>query len=509
MTALGAAACGSKVGSLSITVERSWRGDQEPLVNVARTVRLRAEGANFEIDSPEFPEQGRAGSLDEVPLDQELHVTLEGCDPSEKVTSRGRSGPLVLHEGERNIGLYVGRVKNSDSLQQDAGTFSNTPNDMCRGRAFHTATLLPDGSVLLSGGSSNGWWPESSAHAPNALRSTEWIDGNALTFDADPDRCAATATRCDGEDGKPPRCVSPSANLPGCMICPRVGHSATLLPTGVIIGGGYNGTALNDTVETYQSDQRSFLLGPHMTPRAWHEAALYQQDVVFVGGQDAVGMPVAASEVYDQGSVRSFLSLAPPRRAFTLTDLADGGLFAAGGFVALERGASSAEEVTSSTATLRSGAPGWTAGPTLATARSYHTATRLADGTVLLLGGLSGSGQPLSSMERFDPLTRTLTTPSASLNAARWAHTATMLRDGRILVVGGMADRATGTPLASVEIVEVRDQTAGGIVVRSLGNLLREARAGHSATLLQSGWVLVAGGVSGATALDTAEVFVY
>lgn len=136
-------------------------------------------------------------------------------------------------------------------------------------------------------------------------------------------------------------------------------------------------------------------------------------------------------------------------------------------------------------------------------ARSNHTATRLADGTVLVTGGLGTGYAALGTSERFDPAASTFAS-AASLSTPRFDHTATMLpRDGRVLVIGGSTS-ISGPATASVEVYNP-------IVDRfnSIGDLTLP-RARHAAIAYvdaKSGWqcVLVAGG-DGAAA-KTAEVF--
>ena len=70
----------------------------------------------------------------------------------------------------------------------------------------------------------------------------------------------------------------------------------------------------------------------------------------------------------------------------------------------------------------------------MATARNFHTATLLNDGTVLVAGG--GNFQPIALAERFDPASESFT-GTGSLVTARSEHTATLLNDGRVLVTGG------------------------------------------------------------------------
>jgi N-acetylneuraminic acid mutarotase len=81
----------------------------------------------------------------------------------------------------------------------------------------------------------------------------------------------------------------------------------------------------------------------------------------------------------------------------------------------------------------------WTATVDMHDPRSGHTATLLADGRALVVGGWNGEGPKASvSAELFDPATGSWT-GTGSLNAPRASHTATRLTDGRILVAGGVA----------------------------------------------------------------------
>jgi hypothetical protein len=134
---------------------------------------------------------------------------------------------------------------------------------------------------------------------------------------------------------------------------------------------------------------------------------------------------------------------------------------------------------------------------TLRTARSVHTATALATGEVLVVGGMTAGGGSLGRVELFDPVQAT-TAEVASLATPRAGHTATRLADGRVLVAGGY----NGDYLASVEIYDPatkRFLAAGS---------LREGRSGHTATLLPDGRLLLAGGVgAGWTFLRTAELY--
>ncbi|WP_279637090.1 Kelch repeat-containing protein, partial [Corallococcus praedator] len=130
--------------------------------------------------------------------------------------------------------------------------------------------------------------------------------------------------------------------------------------------------------------------------------------------------------------------------------------------------------------------PTWTQVSAMSRGRAGATATLLASGKVLVAGGREGASgtASLATVELYDPETG-LWAATGSLAAARTLHTATLLPSGKVLVAGG----ANGTTvLASAELY---DPVAG--TWTSAGNLTA-ARAYATATPLPSGKVLVAGG---------------
>ena len=83
----------------------------------------------------------------------------------------------------------------------------------------------------------------------------------------------------------------------------------------------------------------------------------------------------------------------------------------------------------------------------LRTARAEATASVLADGSILLVGGIGPDGKPLADAELFNPITRS--TELFSLAFPRHGHSATVLPDGRVLIAGGNVD---GAPVNEVEL---------------------------------------------------------
>ncbi len=133
------------------------------------------------------------------------------------------------------------------------------------------------------------------------------------------------------------------------------------------------------------------------------------------------------------------------------------------------------------------------------TGRDWHTATLLNNGMVLMAGGYAGNSV-LASAELYNPATGTFT-PTGSMNNARCLHTATLLNDGMVLIAGGTSSTATNAPISDAELYDPRTGTF--TPTGSLNN----ARFVHSATLLNNGLVLMAGGANCCFALASAELY--
>ncbi|WP_434045816.1 MULTISPECIES: kelch repeat-containing protein [Sorangium] len=280
---------------------------------------------------------------------------------------------------------------------------------------------------------------------------------------------------------------------PPTMATRRSHHAAALLGTRVLVTGGVNiyGVAI-DSTELYDPAESAWSNAPAPgrmgRARTDHAAIALDSDRVLVIGGDRGGAD-STYEVYDarttswvvEGTIPLDHPLGTARPAplhrHTATRLGkeSGDVLIAGGTADLDSVAiyDAVFRYDLSTGQLTEEA-------SLSTPRALHTATRLATGEVLVVGGYRSTG--LRTTELYDPVSRTWTAgPSMMEGSERYMHTATLLPDGRVLVVGY-------SPLT-----EIYDPSTNSF---SLGApmLTHGTRHAHTATLLPNGCVLVAGG---------------
>jgi len=321
-------------------------------------------------------------------------------------------------------------------------------------RDYATTTLLPDGRVLVAGGTST---------------TVEVFDPQRAT----------------------------SATVAGQTTLPLTRHAATRLVDGrvLITGGGYRtdgrpsfGHYGDREVRTYEPAANALALRAQMAEeRLSHRATLLRDGRVLISGgyyADLGGFhywknDVFHAEIFDPATngVRTIASLTAGRVEHTATLLHDGRVLIAGG------GPASAELFDPATETF-------TAIGDMNAARADHTATLLEDGRVLIVGGTELWDAPAA--EIFDPHTQTFTAVSADIGLRR-NHTATLLRNGMVLIAGGTDD------------VVVYDPETDAIIERL--PLPGGALQNHDATLLWDGSVLIAGGRRDLT--PSADVFRY
>jgi len=280
------------------------------------------------------------------------------------------------------------------------------------------------------------------------------------------------------------------------MLHARSDHTATLLHDGTVLVCGGNSTQILRAAELYDPNLSSFVpVGDLNTERAAHTATLLADGRVLVAGGVNVGAGNAityltSAEIYDP-LTRSFTrtgSMAKGRFSHSATLLADGRVLVLGGYF-LEQSA----EVFDPASGLFTGTG------SLLRGRFYHTATLLQSGRVLVIAGTDGGLETatFSTVEIYDPSTRAFASGGSTVSP-RARHTATLLPSGNVLVTGGVS---------AADFAELYDPAKATFAAS--GNF-GPTRFCHTATLLGNGRVLLVGGTDnrvGVGDLSSAHVY--
>ena len=326
---------------------------------------------------------------------------------------------------------------------------------MLEPRSGHTATLLPDGKVLIAGG----------------MRRNQDFYSSAELYDP--------ATR--------------KFQFTGEMHQRRVGHVAVLLRSGkVLIAGGWVGQGGTDSAELYDPATGKFASISPMTARRGRPTAtvLPDGDVLIAGGEERDNQSLASAEIF-RAETLTFQptgSMRHPRVSHTATLLSDGRVLIVGGYA----------DAVYSTAELYDPKTGtFTETGSLSTPRCKHTAGQLPDGRVLVAGGSNERGWNgnLSSAEIYDPRTGKFTA-AAAMHDRRFKlpDEAVRLASGQMLIAGGSQQ------------VEIFDPATGQFSVAA--GRLNEAWHFMSETRLRDGSVLLAGGYPNDPG-GTAQAWIY
>jgi hypothetical protein len=190
-------------------------------------------------------------------------------------------------------------------------TFSRT-GDMINGREQHTATLLSNGQVLIAGGLVNDTWvTPSELYDPgtgtfSVVGDTRAISGVLGIWLADllPDGTVlGLALRSDNSAGAVGAVYDPSTaafHATGSETAVRDG-TATLLPDGTVLTAGWSPQDLNHSADLYEPAKGAFAsTGKLNTPRAGHTATILPDGTVLVcGGMEAPEWtPLSSAEIY-------------------------------------------------------------------------------------------------------------------------------------------------------------------------------------------------------------------
>ncbi|OJH34328.1 hypothetical protein BON30_44265 [Cystobacter ferrugineus] len=378
------------------------------------------------------------------------------------------SSPVVTISGSVNVqvpGTYVLTYSAQDA-SGNVGRATRqvivTPSDACdaphsgwtltgsmaQPRLSHTATVLEDGRVLVTGGFNV---------------SSELYSPSTRTF-----------------------------STTGSNLSSHRGHTATRLRDGRVLVAGGTSSTTRPSAELYLPASGTWqATGRLTTPRFNHAAVLLPNGKVLVTGgfgSEASGPALSSAELYDPatGTWSPTGGLTHARGFHTMTVLPDGKVLVTGGSLQSDHELESGTLVPE--AELYDPSTGsWTSAGRMSTGRAWHTATLLPGGKVLVVGGVGINVALSAAAELYDPATGTWTTTGSMKSPRRW-HTATLLPNGEVLVAGGYHQH-TG-----IQYAAERYNPATG--TWSVTASMHVDRYQHTATLLPDGTVLAVGGAS-------------
>jgi len=331
------------------------------------------------------------------------YVTAAGrFTASQHTATLAADGSVLMVGGSRGLSTLSDSIDRVDPQSLAVSRIGSLP----AGRSAHRATRLPSGAVVISGG---------------------------LVSEGD-------SRRVEVIDERTGLCTPG-----GTMSVPRVDHAAVALADGrVLMTGGYASgeraaLGISDSAEIWDSQSQTTrrLVERMRMARAAHTMTLLADGRVLIVGGYTAAATYQLAEVFDPVTER----FAPVgagdilRASHAAHAQPDGRVLILGG----ETTPAGSNEITPLASVLRfdpaSGA--FTQLAPLAAARTWSASVMVPDGRVFLFGGQSAMPRYTASAECYDPVSggRTI----ASLDGERALHTATRLADGRILIAGGEA----------------------------------------------------------------------
>jgi hypothetical protein len=349
-----------------------------------------------------------------------------------------------------------------------AGPWSST-GSLAAARDLHTATLLPNGDVLVAGGRNGGPSVKAELYHPSTgtwtrtgsmttarywHRATLLRNGKVLVVGTNqwPSSSyeAFTATVRSAELYDP---ITGRWSPTGSMVDALYFRTLTLLPNGKVLAAG------GSTVEGQESNHAE-LYNPATgawTPtapmaQARHGATangLANGKVLVAGGYDNPGPLLASAELYDptRGTWAPTGAMKAPRTDGIGVTLTNGKVLVFGGGAL---GPNGKQSTTQPPALYDPASGSWSSTGPAVHHRIFTTGTLLRNGQVLAAGGNpDGKTDKTATAEIYNPVTNrwTATTPMA---LARRGHTAILLPTGKVLIASGQGAGGVRTKTAEL-----------------------------------------------------------
>lgn len=454
-----------------------------PMLGVTH-LRIRITGDDIEpVERSGSVTLGRL-EVPDIPAGPRRQVEVrgyEGPPPGGRVLALGRSIPFDVpavvppRAKPAAITVFVRRVNRfvppSLAASPEVCTRMNTA------RSAHSATSLPDGRVLLAGGTQL----LSAAGGEVTLESLELYNPSTGAFEPSNHTLGFA-----GDDGFP----APS---------PRAFHTATLLSSGEVwVAGGEREVEGRTEVVTegllLDPTDGSTTVVPLVQARSRHVVAVDEGGrVLTVGGRDAAGLAVSTAEFFDPvaGSTEA-IALPIPRVGATAVPVQGGKLIAVAG-------GSDGASVSRDVLFLRFDGEtfvGLGSSATMREARRAPAAAIFIGERLAVLGGYDAAtdaeptNRALATSELILPAA--LTASDGPAISARGELCAVSLPDGRVLSIGGRS--GTGELVGTDGSAELLTPTPSGLPTVLGVPSLDVPRYRHACTLLVDGTVLVTGG---------------
>lgn len=310
----------------------------------------------------------------------------------------------------------------------NAGLMMDPTGSFPTARQLHSASLLPDGRVLIAGGVGIERLDASQVPVLETLRTAYIFDPRTNSF-----------------------------SMVGSLTTPRAYHQATVVGGGrVVLAGGLDSN-LNSlaTADVFDPLTNTFTQVPMSGPHTWGSMVSIGQDAMLVGGAavsqgaqgwNVFGVPASRVEGFSAatGGFAAMNSNIGDRVNMASTSLANGAFFAGG--QAVEGTALTAVNTTE----FYDAATGsFVRGPDLTYAR-FGALIAPVGGELVVMGGVGPSGQQLTTCEVYNPALNQITR-RVNMLLPRSDFRAVTLQDGRVLVIGGMDAQAVPRAISQTE----------------------------------------------------------